>query len=155
MAAAARSRCKRQSLATKSFQRLGYFPTLAEIPLAIGEHLRACLALVGPIQLGYAQPKMRYRHWSPNSWTPLSVVGIFSCVASGRADVSDDARKSVHGCTIFESKHVSNPVHTLMLDEVNPLRAAPLRNSAQSPTKSASYRPYIVDVNFLVDATHQ
>src|SRR5258708_40017236 len=80
---------------------------------------------------------------------------IFPCVASSREDVSDDARKSVHARTIFESNQVSNPVHTLMLDEVNPLRAAPLRNSAQSPTKSASYTRYIAAVNFLVDATQQ
>jgi TnpA family transposase len=46
----------------KSFQRLGYFPLLTDIPSAIVEHLRAGLALDGTIQPGYAHPKMRYRH---------------------------------------------------------------------------------------------
>lgn len=46
----------------KSFQRLGYFPTLADVPTSIIEHLRSCLALASAVQPSYDHPKMRYRH---------------------------------------------------------------------------------------------
>ncbi len=46
----------------KSFQRLGYFPTLADVPAAVVVHLRASLALPATVQPGYDQPRMLYRH---------------------------------------------------------------------------------------------
>jgi hypothetical protein len=46
----------------KSFQRLGYFPRLTEIPLSVVTHLRACLHLDATVQPGYTHERMLYRH---------------------------------------------------------------------------------------------
>ncbi len=48
----------------KSFQRLGYFPQLAEIPTPIVSHIRDCLKLPESVGLGYAQSRSLYRHKS-------------------------------------------------------------------------------------------
>jgi len=47
----------------KAFQRLGYFPQLAEIPVAIVRHLRGCLRLGDDVALGYDEPRTLYRHY--------------------------------------------------------------------------------------------
>lgn len=46
----------------KSFQRLGYFPVLADVPVAVVVHLRTSLNLPATVQPGYDQPRMLYRH---------------------------------------------------------------------------------------------
>ncbi len=48
----------------KSFQRLGYFPQLAEIPKPIVSHIRDCLKLPEEVGLGYDQSRSLYRHKS-------------------------------------------------------------------------------------------
>lgn len=46
----------------KSFQRLGYFPSIADIPLKIINHIRSHLKLALDIVLGYENNKTMYRH---------------------------------------------------------------------------------------------
>ena len=46
----------------KSFQRLGYFPQLAQIPTAIIKHLRDYLKLSENMDVGYDQSRTLYRH---------------------------------------------------------------------------------------------
>ena len=48
----------------KSFQRLGYFPRLTEIPAPIVSHIRDCLNLPETVSLGYDQSRSLYRHKS-------------------------------------------------------------------------------------------
>jgi TnpA family transposase len=47
----------------KSFQRLGYFPRLEDIPRSIINHLHSCLRLKQETQLGYDEPRTLYRHY--------------------------------------------------------------------------------------------
>ena len=46
----------------KSFQRLGYFPSLTDIPLKIINHIRNHLKFATDIVLGYENSKTMYRH---------------------------------------------------------------------------------------------
>ena len=46
----------------KSFQRLGYFPSLTDIPLKIINHIRSHLKFAIDIGLGYENNKTMYRH---------------------------------------------------------------------------------------------
>jgi TnpA family transposase len=46
----------------KTFQRLGYFPKLSEIPPSISNHIRLTLNLPQKIALGYEQSRTLYRH---------------------------------------------------------------------------------------------
>jgi TnpA family transposase len=46
----------------KSFQQLGYFPKLSEIPDTVVSHLRSCLSLISAIEPGYEEPRTLYRH---------------------------------------------------------------------------------------------
>jgi TnpA family transposase len=46
----------------KSFQRLGYFPKLDEVPAVIVQHVRSCLSLSEQITPGYEEPRTLYRH---------------------------------------------------------------------------------------------
>ena len=46
----------------KTFQRLGYFPKLSEIPTQLVEHIRHSLNLPDKIKLGYDQNRTLYRH---------------------------------------------------------------------------------------------
>ena len=46
----------------KSFQRLGYFPKLDEVPLDIVQHIRKSLTLNEQIIPGYEEPRTLYRH---------------------------------------------------------------------------------------------
>ena len=46
----------------KSFQRLGYFPSIADIPLKIINHIRSHLKFKDEIILGYESKKTMYRH---------------------------------------------------------------------------------------------
>jgi len=46
----------------KSFQRLGYFPKLEEVPPAIVSHLRSCLHLKPEVAPGYEEARTLYRH---------------------------------------------------------------------------------------------
>jgi TnpA family transposase len=46
----------------KSFQRLGYFPSIADIPLKIINHIRSHLKFALDIVLGYENNKTMYRH---------------------------------------------------------------------------------------------
>ncbi len=46
----------------KSFQRLGYFPSIADIPLKIINHIRSHVKLALDIVLGYENNKTMYRH---------------------------------------------------------------------------------------------
>ncbi len=46
----------------KAFQRLGYFPKLEEIPVAVVNHIRTCLCLPLETVLGYDHPRTMYRH---------------------------------------------------------------------------------------------
>ena len=46
----------------KSFQRLGYFPKLDEVPAVIVQHVRNCLSLREQITPGYEAPRTLYRH---------------------------------------------------------------------------------------------
>ncbi len=48
----------------KSFQRLGYFPKLSDIPNPLINHIRGCLKLPPEIVLGYEKSKTMYRHRS-------------------------------------------------------------------------------------------
>ncbi|MBI3459467.1 Tn3 family transposase [Candidatus Acetothermia bacterium] len=47
----------------KSFQRLGYFPKLSEVPTVIITHIRDCLHLESQIVPGYDEPRTLYRHF--------------------------------------------------------------------------------------------
>jgi len=47
----------------KAFQRLGYFPQLAEVPVAIVRHLRVCLRLGDDVALDYDEPRTLYWHY--------------------------------------------------------------------------------------------
>ena len=47
----------------KSFQRLGYFPKLSEVPTAIVTHIRDCLKLGPTITSDYDEPRTLYRHY--------------------------------------------------------------------------------------------
>ena len=47
----------------KSFQRLGYFPRLEDVPRPIVNHLHSCLRLEQETQLGYDEPRTLYRHY--------------------------------------------------------------------------------------------
>lgn len=46
----------------KAFQRLGYFPKIAEVPNSILNHVRGCLKLPTEIGLVYENSKTMYRH---------------------------------------------------------------------------------------------
>lgn len=46
----------------KSFQRLGYFPSIADIPLKIINHIRSHLKFELDSVLGYESSKTMYRH---------------------------------------------------------------------------------------------
>lgn len=46
----------------KTFQRLGYFPRLSEIPTQLVEHIRHSLNLPDEMKLGYDQNRTLYRH---------------------------------------------------------------------------------------------
>ena len=46
----------------KSFQRLGYFPKLKEVPQPIVNHIRSCLRLDQQTPIGYDGPRTLYRH---------------------------------------------------------------------------------------------
>lgn len=46
----------------KSFQRLGYFPKLEEVPPGIVSHLRSCLHLGPEVAPGYEEARTLYRH---------------------------------------------------------------------------------------------
>jgi hypothetical protein len=46
----------------KSFQRLGYFPKLEEVPRPIVNHIHNCLRLGQEFQLGNDEPRTLYRH---------------------------------------------------------------------------------------------
>ncbi len=46
----------------KSYQRLGYFPRLAEVPAAVVEHVRTRLGLDGDVALGYEANRTLWRH---------------------------------------------------------------------------------------------
>ena len=46
----------------KAFQRLGYFPKLEDIPVAVVNHIRTCLRLPKETVLGYDHPRTMYRH---------------------------------------------------------------------------------------------
>lgn len=46
----------------KSFQRLGYFPKLEEVPPGIVNHLRSCLHLRPEVAPGYDEVRTLYRH---------------------------------------------------------------------------------------------
>ena len=46
----------------KAFQRLGYFPKIAEVPNSILNHVRGCLKLPNEIILVYENSKTMYRH---------------------------------------------------------------------------------------------
>ncbi len=46
----------------KSFQRLGYFPQLEEVPSVIVNHLRSCLHLGPEVAPGYEEARTLYRH---------------------------------------------------------------------------------------------
>ncbi len=46
----------------KCFQRLGYVPRLADVPVVIAAHLRAHLRLPADTPLGYDSPRTMYRH---------------------------------------------------------------------------------------------
>jgi uncharacterized protein DUF4158 len=56
---AARSRAHRLSLLVllKAFQRLGYFPTLSEVPTAIVSHVRSGLQVEQDVEPRYAEPR--------------------------------------------------------------------------------------------------
>jgi TnpA family transposase len=61
---AARSRAHQLSLLVllKAFQRLGYFPTLSEVPTAIVSHVRTCLHVEQDVEPRYEEPRTLYRH---------------------------------------------------------------------------------------------
>jgi Domain of unknown function (DUF4158)/Tn3 transposase DDE domain len=46
----------------KSFQQLGYFPKISDVPIAIVSHLRNCLSLIPAIEPGYEETRTLYRH---------------------------------------------------------------------------------------------
>src|SRR5437763_16779653 len=46
----------------KCFQRLGYVPRLADVPVVIAAHLRTHLQLPVDTPLGYDSPRTMYRH---------------------------------------------------------------------------------------------
>lgn len=46
----------------KSFQQLGYFPKISEVPTAIISHIRNCLSLIPAIEPGYEEMRTLYRH---------------------------------------------------------------------------------------------
>lgn len=46
----------------KAFRRLGYFPSLAEVPVVIVGHLRGSLGLPTEIRPGYDETRTLYRH---------------------------------------------------------------------------------------------
>ncbi len=46
----------------KAFQRLGYFPKIAEVPNSILNHVSGCLKLPTEIGLVYENSKTMYRH---------------------------------------------------------------------------------------------
>lgn len=46
----------------KSFQQLGYFPKIIDVPVAIVNHLRNCLSLIPAIEPGYEETRTLYRH---------------------------------------------------------------------------------------------
>src|SRR3954454_21192265 len=81
----------------KSFQRLGYFPALADVPAAIIEHLRLCLAFTAIVQPGYDHPKMRYRH--------QQAVRDFLKVKS----FTDDARQAISAIVAQAAAVLDNP----------------------------------------------
>lgn len=49
-------------VALKSFQRLGYFPKLEQIPLSIINHLKKILCLSEEVTIGYVNPRTYHRH---------------------------------------------------------------------------------------------
>ena len=46
----------------KTFQRLGYFPKLTDIPKSLANHIRTSLSLPENICVGYEQSRTMYRH---------------------------------------------------------------------------------------------
>lgn len=46
----------------KSFQQLGYFPKIGDVPAAVVDHLRNCLSLIPAIEPGYEETRTLYRH---------------------------------------------------------------------------------------------
>ncbi len=46
----------------KSFQRLGYFPKIEQIPLSIINHIKKILSLSEQLSIGYVNPRTYYRH---------------------------------------------------------------------------------------------
>lgn len=46
----------------KSFQRLGYFPGLEDVPIAVVHHIRGTLHLPPELALEYDEPRTLYRH---------------------------------------------------------------------------------------------
>jgi TnpA family transposase len=49
-------------VALKSFQRLGYFPKLEQIPLSIINHIKKILCLSEELTIGYINPRTYHRH---------------------------------------------------------------------------------------------
>lgn len=49
-------------LLLKAFQRLGYFPAMEDIPVAIVQHVRATAGIDAEISAAYAEPRTLYRH---------------------------------------------------------------------------------------------
>lgn len=49
-------------VALKSFQRLGYFPKLEQIPLSIINHIKKILCLSEEVTIGYVNPRTYHRH---------------------------------------------------------------------------------------------
>ena len=46
----------------KTFQRLGYFPRLSEVPETIVQHLRSVLHCGEDVAVGFPEPRTLYRH---------------------------------------------------------------------------------------------
>jgi Domain of unknown function (DUF4158) len=46
----------------KSFQQLGYFPKLSDVPAAVVGHIRSCLSLLPAIEPEYDEARTLYRH---------------------------------------------------------------------------------------------
>ena len=82
----------------KAFQHLGYFPKLSEVPVALVQHLRSCLALLPTLEPGYEENRTLYRHHQAiraylrvTSWGPAARRMAIQAVSTAATTMDNPA----------------------------------------------------------------
>lgn len=76
----------------KTFQRLGYFPRLSDVPAMIVQHLRSILQCADGVMVGFPEPRTLYRHHRLiREYLGVTAYGPAACHVAARA-VSEAAQ---------------------------------------------------------------